>query len=249
VKKATVHKIWLSVVSLLLGFSNGVLAVSDQEITSFATQNEASLKTARYMNSECSSMAIAGWEGYDTQACRYSVKDKLNGVTKSALVVLLDPSPKVLSAWILNACEIVRPQEKLKDCGNRLFKAIRSSSSGHFPVAGIVYEDQIPADGVNEAYGFFDGVTVQLNGVTHRRTTPFSEPELQAALNAKPVNTITDGAPARIVGVSRADYLKSYPGVDIAGLKWPQVVREQHMKAMRSDRNALIEAWLAANSK
>ena len=115
-------------------------------------------------------------------------------------------------------------------------------------MAGIVYEDIIPKDGINEAYGFRDGVTTRLAGVTHRRTEPFSAQELEAAIMAKPLSTVTMNAYARIVGVSRNQFQKAHPTVPVAGMSWLTTVRTEYQKAWTSDRNTLIEAWLAANA-
>ena len=56
--------------------------------------------------------------------------------------------------------------------GKKMFQHILGQSGGQFPVAGVVYEDIIPADGVNEIYCFRDGVTVSVEGVPHRGTAP-----------------------------------------------------------------------------
>jgi hypothetical protein len=129
-----------------------------------------------------------------------------------------------------------------------VFRRVLKQSGGQFPVAGIVYEDIIPKDGVKEAYGFANGVTTILDGIKHRQTEPLARAELEAALNATPIRTASEAAFARIIGVTRAEYLRANPSADVTKLNWLAVVREEHKKAMKSSRNALFEAWLAANS-
>ncbi|WP_156864304.1 hypothetical protein [Casimicrobium huifangae] len=227
---------------------NAAEAVPQSDIEAFAAKIETPLRAARYMVDACSPTTIAGWEDYATVRCKYTVTDKKTGATKDGLVVLLNPSSTVLSAWIMNACEAIRPSEPLTNCAQRLFRRVLEQSGGQFPVAGIVYEDILPHDGVQEAYGFSDGVTTLLQGVKHRRTEPFSTAELEAALSAQPIRTASEAAFARLVGVSRAEYLKSNPSTDVTNLNWLAVVRGEHKKAMKSARNALFEAWLAANA-
>lgn len=202
------------------------------------------LQRAAYMASGCAPVVFPGWEGYATRRCAYVVRDSTTGRTKSGLVVLLDPSALQLSAWLLSACRTVRPQQPLAECVDRLFRRVIAQSGGQFPVAGIVYEDLIPQDGVYEAYGFRNGVTVRLSGVTHRDTEPMRDEQLVAALSAPVLSTITESAPARIAGVTRAEYANAHPGVAVDGLQWLAVVAMEHRRAMRSDRNGLLEAWL-----
>jgi hypothetical protein len=190
---------------------------------------------------------IAGWAGFDTIRCTYSVQGKREPASKTGLVIMLNPSARTLSAWILNACSLVRSSENQERCARRLFARVLDQSGGQFAIAGIVYEDLIPTDGIFEAYGFSNGVTVLLDGVKHRRTTPFSPDELKAALAARPTGTASASAPARIVGLTRQEYVASNRGADVSGLKWPGIVRDAHQAAMRSDRNVLLEAWLRAH--
>lgn len=230
-----------------LFFSVAAYAATEEEIKVFAHQIEKPLHSARYMEDVCTPAKLKEWEGFDTQKCSYKMKDAKTGEIKPGLVILLDPTPAKLSAWILNACETVRPNEVKAACAERVFQQIKDQSGGQFPVSGIVYEDILPQDGIYEAYGFADGVTSVLKGIKYRRTTAFSSQELEAAITAIPTRTASERAPARVVGVTRKEYLLSYPEAKVTGLGWLNVVREEYKKAMNGDRNVLIEAWLKAN--
>lgn len=233
--------------ALLLLPWDGAQSASNGDIDAYAKKIEGPLKKARYMERDCTPTKMAGWNGFNTVRCSYAVTDKTTGQVKPGLVILLDPSASTLSAWILNACETVRPAEQISSCSNRLFQAVLANSGGQFAVAGIVYEDLIPKDGLYEAYGFHNGVTVLLKGVEHRRTKAFSGAELEAALCATPERTASQAGYGRIVGVTRDEYLKFKPGTDVVGLKWPAVVSGEHKKAMNGQQNSLLDAWLAAN--
>ncbi len=237
---------YLTFLSLLAFISNCALAVSDSEIASFASEIARPLKASRYMEGTCTPVSVQGWAGFETRRCIYSVEDK-PGSVKRGLVILLNPSQSKLSAWILNACEAIQPSEALFACAHRVFNRVIEQSGGQFPVAGIVYEDLRPKDGVQEAYGFRDGVTTVLKGVKHRGTRALEPADLDAALIAPPLTTASCDAPARVVGVSRYQYLKLHPTANVRNLSWLDIVRQEHQKAMNSDHNALIEAWLAAN--
>ena len=216
------------------------------EIASFAARIEQPLRRARYLEHDCTPVRVPQWKGHDTRKCRYTVTDRSTGTVKRGLVVLLNPSPAVLSAWIVNACARVRPSDAQPDCRERVFARVLSQSGGQFPVAGIVYEDLIPADGIHEAYAFADGVTVVVDGLEHRGTAPLSADQLEASLRARPLRTASADGFARIIGVTRSEYRAAHPDAHVEGLLWLGVVREEHRKAMQSDRNALIEAWLLA---
>jgi hypothetical protein len=233
----------------LLGLvcSAAVVAAPSAEVAALANEIEAPLRASRYMEGNCVPTTQAGWEGYDTRRCSYEVRDKKTAVVKPGLVILLDPPALKLSEWIISACRHVLPSQPLSSCTSRLFARILDQSGGQFAVAGIVYEDLIPNDGVFEAYGFKDGVTALLDGVQHRRTEAFSSKELEAALVAKATSTVSQDAYARIAGVTRDEFRKANPAASVEGLAWLKTVRAEYQKAWKSDRNSLIEAWLAAN--
>jgi hypothetical protein len=226
---------------------SGAWSASEHDIAAFAEELRGPLKKARYMEGECTSISLVGWDNIPAIKCRYDVKDT-GGRKKSGLVVMANPTPERLATWILNACEAVKPTTNRRDCSQRVFKDILKQSGGQFPVSGVVYEDIIPKNGVFEVYGFHNGVTTRLNGLKHRRTTPLSDAELETTLSAEPLNTITLAAPARIIGITRGVYKKAHPTVDIDGLKWNDVVASEHKRALSGNRNFLIETWLATKT-
>ncbi len=238
---------WLLCV-LMLGLSpGGAWSASEQDIAAYATKLREPLKKARYMEGECTSISLSGWENIPTLKCRYGVKDK-GGRKKTGLVVMANPNPERVATWILNACEVVKPTRNRQYCAQYVFGRIIRQSGGQFPVAGIVYEDLYDPKGVFKAFGFYNGVTTRLSGLKHREMRPLKDIELQAILDAAPLNTISDSAYARIIGVTRDEYKKAHPSVDIEGLKWNDVVADEHKRALSGDRNFLIEAWLATQT-
>lgn len=214
------------------------------DAASFAATIQDRLARARYMEGTCEPVTLADWADLETRRCTYEVTDRQTGVRKQGLVVMLNPSALQLSRWILGACARVRPAEPARDCARRVFSRVISQSGGQFPIAGVVYEDILPEDGVMEAYGFRHGVTVILEGLNHRATAPLSGQQLADSLQARAKATASQAGPARIVGTTRAQYLKAFPGAQVAGLSWLAVVAEEHKAAMRSDQHRLIDAWL-----
>jgi hypothetical protein len=239
------YSLVLPLLSLFLPIA--AMAASQSEIDALALKIEKPLKAARYMEGNCAPVTIAGWENHATLRCSYNVRDKKQGTNKPGLVLMLNPSATLLSAWIINACQSIQPAANPAKCAKRLSDRVISQSGGQFPIAGIVYEDLIPKDGIYESYGFASGITTVLNGVKHRNTTALGAEELEFSLTAAPIKTASDSAFARIVGVTRSEYKKSNPSVDVTGLNWLKVVAEEYKKAMKGERNALLEAWLAAN--
>jgi endoglucanase len=204
------------------------------------------LVTARYMEGKCTPIFVKGWEGFPTQRCSYTVTDSATKTSKNGLVIMLNPSAEKLTTWIFSACKTYRPQINLTQCSNKLSNHIWIQSGAQFPIAGIVYEDNIPEDGIKEAYGFRNGVTTILEGVTHRSTRPLSQKQLEQALIARPLRTASHDAYARIVGVTRREYGLRNPKINVDGLNWLSVVKAAYQKAWNSDQNGLINAWLSA---
>jgi hypothetical protein len=215
---------------------------------SFAATIQQKLKAARYMEQDCQPVSVPGWEGFDTQKCNYRVKDRPAGTFKAATVVMLNPSALKLSKWIINACKNVLPDRDRQACAQRVFGRVLSQSGGQYPVAGVVYEDILPADGVNEAYGFRDGVTSIIGGFSHRATQPLTQEETERAISGPVLRTASQPAYARPIGVTRTEYLNAHPGAAVANLDWLTTVRAEYQRAWSSDRNTLIEAWLKANA-
>lgn len=216
-----------------------------------AGEFEPTLKKVRYMESgEGRPVTVPGWEGLPTKRYTYSVKDK-DGTAKSADVILLDPSARQIARWIVQAITEVKGAYD-PDAGRKAFKNVIGQSGGQFPVAGVVYEDIIPADGVNEVYCFRDGVTVEVEGVKHRGTTPLTKEEIEASINGKVKRVFTY---ARVQSTSPKMWIDAGGSADILGSdgkptdRWRDVIREEFKKAWNADRNALMVAWLKANLK
>lgn len=239
----------LIAISLLFCTSipHSVDAAAAPEASPMPERIEKRLKVSRYMEQHCSPTTYSGWEGFETIRCSYTVTDKRTGREKKGLVVMLNPSASKLSSWIGEACKAVRPDLEAERCSEYLLDRVVTQSGGQFVVAGVVYEDIIPKDGVYEAYAFRDGVTVSIKDIRHRRTVPLTDYELEAALDATPLGTISNPAYSRIVGTSRGEYLWANTGADVSGMKWPALVRSSYQKAWRDDRNHLIEEWLRNN--
>ena len=111
-------------------------------------------------------------------------------------------------------------------------------------MAGVVYEDIIPPDGVNEAYCFRDGVTVEVEGLKHRGTAALSKEEVEASISGKVKRVFTY---ARVQSTSPQMWIDA--GGDPAVLKdgrptekWLEAVRRAYREAWRNDRNALMVA-------
>jgi hypothetical protein len=195
-------------------------------------------------------VTIPGWEGFPTKQYTYSIKDN-DSTMKTADVVLLDPTADQIAQWIVSALLEVRGKYDPEE-GRKIFKHVISQSGGQFPVAGVVYEDILPADGVNEIYCFRDGVTVEIDGVKHRGAAPMTPDQIQSSLTGK----IT-----RVFQYARIQSTSPKMWIDSTGEKsvlddngkptpqWCQIIRREYQKAWTSDRNALMVAWVKANPK
>lgn len=222
-------------------------AAATEGVDELATRIETLARAARYMEQECQPTTYPGWEGFETVRCSYSVVDSKTGMKKAGIVIMLNPSARLLATWVLEACRTQRNDLPRSTCADYLVSRVIAQSGGQFVIAGVVYEDIIPADHVFEAYAFRDGVTVLLKDVQHRGVHALSSAELEASLWASPTKTVTQGAFARIAGTSRNEYRWANPSINVEGLHWLTAVRASYQKAWRGSRNELIEQWLRNN--
>jgi len=211
---------------------------------------EGRLKRSRYMEAgEGREVRMPGWERFPTRRYTYAVKDK-DGTSKSADVVMLNPSAEQIARWIVSASVEVKGSYDA-ELARKVFNHILSQSGGQFPVAGVVYEDIIPEDGVNEIYCFRDGVTVSIEGVPHRGTAPLTPDQIEKSISGKVVRIFTY---ARIASTAPQQWIDAGGPADILKdgkptPEWLQEVREAYQQAWGSDRNALIVAWVRGNLK
>ncbi len=108
---------------------------------------------------------------------------------------------------------------------------------------------QVPPDGKYEVYCFRDGVTVEVEGVTHRTTTPLTPAEIEASISGKVKRAFTY---ARIQSTTPRQFVDAGGPKDVLGddgkptLRWPVAIREAYQQAWGSDRNPLMAAWVRA---
>ncbi len=206
---------------------------------------------SRYMESKTAAdVKVPGWEGFPTKRYTYQIKDKKDGLVKSADVILLDAPPERVARWIVSAIVEVKGDYD-PDAGKKVFANIIGQSGGQFPVAGVVYEDILPEDGKNEIYCFRDGVTVAVEGVPHRGIEPMTKEQVAASIEGKVTRVYTY---ARICSTSPQMWIDAGGAKDVwdgkkATEAWMGVIRKEYQAAWESDRNALIVAWVKANVK
>lgn len=235
------------------------MRASAAQPTSLPTKDEAAAKAladefrdrlarSRYMESkDVRDTVVPGWEGLPTRRYTYMVLDR-DGTAKKADVVMLNPSADRIAEWIVSALVEVRGRYDADD-GRKLFAHVIGQSGGQFPVAGVVYEDIIPADGVNEIYCFRDGVTVEIEGVPHRGTAPLTPQQVEASIGGKVKRVFTY---ARIASTSPKMWIDAGHAKDVLGedgkptVKWLEEVRKAYQSAWDLPRNELIVAYVRA---
>jgi hypothetical protein len=191
---------------------------------------------------------IPNWENFPTKRYTYTVKD-IAGAVKSADVVMLNPTADQIAQWIVYAIVEVKGAYDPK-AGQKIFQHILAQSGGQFPIAGVVYEDILPADGINEIFCFRDGVTVQIENVPHRGTAPLTPTQIEQSLTGKITKVYTY---ARIQSTSPDQWIAANHPADILdnnkkpNEKWLDAVRLAYQQAWTSPRNDLLIAWVKAN--
>ncbi len=221
---------------------------SDQQVADLAKQFADRLKRSRYMEQgEPRDVTLPNWKGFPTNRYTYTVKDK-DGATKSADVIMLNPTAEQIARWIVTALNEVKGTYT-PEAGQKIFTHILAQSGGQFPVAGVVYEDILPADGTYETFCFRDGVTVQIESLPHRGTAPLTPAQIESSLTGKITRIYTY---ARIQSTSPDQWIAADHTPQILdqnrkpNQKWLDEVRAAYQKAWTSPRNELFIAWLRA---
>ena len=204
---------------------------------------------SRYMEQDCEPTTYPGWEGLPLIKCRYQLKDK-DETQKSATVILLNPSPEQLARWVVRTCQEVKGSVEAKYT-DKLSRHIMAQSGAHFPVAGIVFEDILPADGIFEVYCFRNGVTVGVKGVKHQSPLQPANEEIELSLHGEIRWT---GKYARLQGTTREQYKANGGTVEVGSsasgqrkATWLEVSRQLYQAAWDNDRNELMIAWAKGN--
>ncbi len=209
----------------------------------------ASNLTSRYMEQDCEPATYPGWEGFPLIKCRYQVKDS-NGTQKSATVIMLNPSPEQLARWVVHTCLEVKGSVE-KRYTDKLSKHIIDQSGAQLPVAGIVFEDMLPKDGIYEIFCFRNGVTVRIRGIKHLSTLQPTNEEIERSLNGEIISTFVY---ARLQSTTREQYRANGGTVDVGSsasgqrkAAWLEVSRQLYQAAWGHDRNELMIAWAREN--
>jgi hypothetical protein len=211
----------------------------------FQAKISAGLEASHYMEGDCTEIGNwPGWEGLPLERCRYST----NGQT--AEVVMLNPGPRRLTAWLENACRDLA--DDFENCLTKTYQNILNQSGAQFPVAGIVIED-MDGNGHGNVYAFRDGVTVKVSLFTTGSEALLAETQIQEALWAPPLHTYTYARPSS----TTREQLATYGGA--ANLKLPslaqteeqsnafhQTVGDLYRQAWFGSTNHVIRAWVAA---
>ena len=204
------------------------------------------LARARYMEASPQPITVPGWEGFPTTNYTYTVRDRATGTNKTASVIMLNPDAPQLARWIVTAC--AEAKGSINEAFlHKLADHIIAQSGAQFPIRGVVYEDILPANGINEVYCFVDGVTVKINGVDHRSEKQPSPEQMQRALNAVVADVTWVGKYARLQSTTLEEYQKAGGKEAVEGTAWLNVSRKLYQAAWKSARNELMIAWAKAH--
>lgn len=196
---------------------------------------------------------LEGWKGCPVSLYAYDTGyDSTVCGPKRGKVYLYNPTPERLAKWIMNACWKVKKSLDYRYT-ERMRKQVLYQSGGQFPVSGVVYEAMYRA-GDYYPYLFKDGVTVWLADSTYFAADKHpTETQLDFYLtmtknDLKPHT----GKYARIISTTPQQYVAAggkEPVLDgdVVTQHWLDVVRTMYKRAMKSDRNELMEIWAETN--
>lgn len=214
----------------------------EQAMTRMTTYFEQR-RGSRYMEQNCVPTTYPGWESLPLRECTYGVKGANDPVRKTAKVIMLNAEPDQLARWVVATCIEVIGSATNK-CTKAIGRQIIGQSGAQFPVAGIVFEDILPADKRYEVFAFRNGVTVKVNGVTHLGTAQPSATEIENSLHGVVTSTLRF---ARIQSTTRQQYLANGGTRSVTGNAWNEVNRDLYKAAWGHNRNEMMVAWARAN--
>ena len=214
----------------------------EQAMTRMTAYFEAR-RSSRYMEENCVAATYPGWETLPLRECTYSRKGPNDPVKKTAKVIMLNAEPDQLARWVVSTCiEVIG--SATNQCTKAIGRQIIGQSGAQFPVAGIVFEDILPANGKFEVFAFRNGVTVRVDGVNHLGTAQPSADEIEKSLNGEVIATFKF---ARIQSTTRQQYLANGGTRTVAGNAWNEVNRDLYKAAWGQNRNEMMVAWARAN--
>jgi hypothetical protein len=184
-------------------------------------------------------------------------------VKKEGWVILYNPRPEKLAAWVANATiETSADDTYSSDRAKEILSIIVHASNAQFPIVGTVWEDlnqlkteDYSEDGVHEAYPFLDGMTVRASPSEWYRSDDKKRRQV-AALDERALKKglllrwegPAYSTKARIGSTERymCEKLWQRMGISgpprIEGLKFGDYVRKEYQRAMKGVRNELLVA-------
>lgn len=202
-----------------------------------------SLKAGLYMEGNC--VPDMTWKAYGdlpVKRCKYSTGGQ------TAEVVMLNPGPRRMTAWLMDACSA--RSGDLVTCMNRAYKQIRYQSGGQFPIAGVVIED-MNGNGRGEAFTFREGVTIRISTFGTGTESKISASQVKASMTATPMYTYTYARPISLTREKMTSYAKQV-GLSIPNLgttserknNWHVLTGQLYREAWKTGRNHIIRAWI-----
>lgn len=213
------------------------------ELYAAAIANE--LQGSKYMEDNC--VADRSWAAYGDLPvirCQYG----LGG--QRAEVVMLNPGPRRLTAWLVDACKDL--SQDLRFCVDRGYNYIIYQSGAQFPITGVVLED-MSRNGKGEAFAFREGVTVRIDTFGTGTESIINSMQVAAAMVAPVVYTYSYGRPISVTREQMTAYAAT-AGLAIPVLgrsserknNWHELIGKLYRESWATGRSHIIRAWLSA---
>ncbi len=213
----------------------------------------AALSKSRYMEGTPipTTTQLEGYKGIPVKLYRYNWNYAKNLV---AYVYLLDADNERIARWLISAACWARGRYDLNDV-KKLLATIEGQSGAQFPVLGVVLEND--EDSFVSPYIYFkDGITVAVKKEVRAAfkfdttyiTTPKNSKKMQITFAPENLPRITNDNlsqcyyKGRIISTTRQEYKQAGGKLNVDGLNFMRVVRDEYLKALKSDYNFLIYA-------
>lgn len=201
------------------------------------------LANAKYMARNCvAAKGFTAWKDLPLERCSY----RSGG--QNAEVVMLNPGPRRLTAWLQDACKDLAKDTTL--CMEKTYKQILYQSGAQFPVGGVVIED-MDGNGKGNAYAFRNGVTIRVAAFATATETLLTATQVARSYTDAASATYSYARPVSVTREQMTRYASAVKlTIPVLGASserknnYNELIGQLYRDSWSSNRSHVIRAWV-----
>lgn len=203
------------------------------------------LARAKYMERTCvAATGFSAWEDLPLRRCKYS------SMGQSVEVVMLNPGPRRLTAWLQDACKDLAKDYSL--CMEKTYKHIIYQSGAQFPVGGVVIED-MDGNGRGNAYAFRNGVTIRIAAFSTGTESILSATQVARSYTDAASATYSYARPVSVTREQLTRYASAsklaIPALGTSSERknvFNEVIGQFYRDSWKTNKSHILRAWVYA---